>query len=166
MITKDKDAEHCSLILEPNRSATWQESKYLILAMLAILATIAIGWLIVGVWMILPFAGIEIGLFATLTYMISRQTYRQQIITLTKSQISIENKLGRHKNTKVLSRCGCWIDIIETERDWNLPELYLMSNEQRYEIGHFLNLKDRQTLSKMLQQEGIPNCRTFWWKTD
>lgn len=209
MVTLERDQQKTRLILEPNRSATWHESKWLIVGMMVILITIALGWIFAGVWMILPFAGLETGLFALLTYLVSRQTYRQQIITMTPSEITVENKLGARSRSDVFSRYGCTIDFVETEDDWLLPALFLSAQKldqqvtdgvneisasleygtpdnsyesqredwERYqrdieydqshlEIGSFLNLDDRKKLKKLLQSEGIPLSRTFWWRTN
>jgi len=138
----------------------------MIIFMLGVVLTIAIGWLIVGVWMILPFAGLEVSLFALLMYLVSRHTYRSQEITLTAQAITVKNKLGSRESSSSINRMGSFLQVVETERDWNLPVLYLVNENQRINIGAFLNLKDRQALRNMLKQEGIPTCRTYWWKTD
>ncbi|MFC3094977.1 DUF2244 domain-containing protein [Alteromonas sediminis] len=166
MITCANTEQNCKLTLTPNRSATWFESKLMIFFMVAVVLTIAIGWLIVGVWMILPFAGLEVGLFALLMYLVSRHTYRIQEITLTENKILVANRMGSRFVISDLSRVGCFLQVVETERDWHLPLLYLVNDDKRISIGEFLNLKDRQALRNMLKQQGVPTCRTYWWKSD
>ncbi|MEL7289923.1 MAG: DUF2244 domain-containing protein, partial [Pseudomonadota bacterium] len=50
------------LHLSPNRSATWQQTKHLIAAFALFISSIAIAWSLAGAWVILPFAGLEVGL--------------------------------------------------------------------------------------------------------
>jgi uncharacterized membrane protein len=164
MVTVNQDQQSTTILLQPNRSATWRTSKWMIVFICAVVATIALGWFIVGVWMILPFAGFEAGLFGVLMYVVSRQTYREQQLILHKDKIELKNKLGSKVQQLSLSRHLCHIDMVETDRDWHLPQVYLIEDDRRYLIGEFLNLEDRHSLRYALNDEGIPTCRTHWWK--
>ena len=50
--------------LEPNRSATWDQTRTAILSLSAFMLLIGIGWLVAGVWMILPFVFLDILVFS------------------------------------------------------------------------------------------------------
>ena len=54
--------------LSPNQSASWRETKIVITIMVLLVMSIAIGWTMAGAWIILPFAGLEVGLFAYFMY--------------------------------------------------------------------------------------------------
>ena len=69
--------------LSTNQSASWRETKIVITIMVLLVMSIAIGWTMAGAWIILPFAGLEVGLFAYFMYRICRQGFAQQIITIT-----------------------------------------------------------------------------------
>lgn len=164
MVTVNKHDDSVEILLQPNRSATWLHSKRMIAFIFIVVSTIAIGWSIVGVWFILPFAGLEAGLFACLMYVVSKQTYREQSLLIAQSQINIINRLGKKQQRISLSRLHCHADIIESTRDWRLPVVYLATDSQRYEIGEFLNLEDKEQLRELLGSNRIPVCRTHWWK--
>ena len=70
------------LRLTPNRSASWQDTKWLMLIFAVAVFTIAIGWAVVGVWIILPFAGVEVVLLIFIMYQVSRSTYRWETIDI------------------------------------------------------------------------------------
>ena len=71
--------ESVILTLQPNRSANWQQNKIIIMVMAAFVMSIAIAWSAVGVWIVLPFAGFEVGLLAFLMHRVSYSTYQKQI---------------------------------------------------------------------------------------
>ena len=85
MVNVDQQSSPDTVIrLLPNRSATWANTKLLMAAMIFFVMVIALAWAFVGAWVILPFAGFEVGLFALLMYKVSRFTYSKQIITINK----------------------------------------------------------------------------------
>jgi uncharacterized membrane protein len=54
---------------------TCAEAKWIVAFMAAVVMMIAIAWTFVVAWVVLPFAGMEVGLFALLMDKITRSTY-------------------------------------------------------------------------------------------
>lgn len=123
--------------------------------------TIAIGWAVVGVWVILPFAGVEVVLLIFIMYQVSRSTYRWETIDIAPHTIHF---CTRHR-TLIFTRPSAHIEFTEVENDWRLPTVSLVDGEQRIVLGEFLNLEDRALLKESLGNEGIMVCRNQWWKT-
>ncbi|MBZ2163789.1 DUF2244 domain-containing protein [Alteromonas stellipolaris] len=149
------------LRLTPNRSASWQDTKWLMLIFAVVVFTIAIGWAVVGVWVILPFAGIEVVLLIFIMYQVSRSTYRWETLDIEPHTIHF---CTRHR-TLSFTRPSAHIIFTESENDWHLPIVTLADGEQRIVLGEFLNLEDRALLKETLDNEGIMVCRNHWWKT-
>jgi len=63
------------LTLQANRSANWRQNKIIIIVMPAFVMIISMAWSVMGAWVILPFAGFEVGLLAFLIYRVSYSTY-------------------------------------------------------------------------------------------
>ena len=157
------------VILSPNRSATWAHTKYLMLVMVFFVMIIAIAWAFVGAWVILPFAGMEVGLLAFIMYRVSQSTYKTEILTISASQVTLIKgriPLKKFRQTYSFSRDDLHIEILETENHWKLPEIQLVSSQHKISFGNFLNLEDREKLARYLRTSGLPNCRTHWWKSD
>lgn len=155
------------LRLLPNRSASWSDTKWLMLVMVFFVMVIAIAWAFVGAWVILPFAGIEVGLLAYIMYRVSLSTYRLEEIVITSEFITINRgrlPLSSFKESLQLKRDNLHIEITETENDWHLPKIAFVTPQQTVDVGAFLSLQDRKALTEHLQNLGIPNCRTHWWK--
>ena len=50
--------------LEPNRSASWDQTKTVIMCLSGFMLLLGVGWLIAGVWLILPFVFLDIFVFS------------------------------------------------------------------------------------------------------
>lgn len=157
------------ITLLPNRSASWASTKLLMAAMVFFVMVIAIAWAFVGAWVILPFAGFEVGLLAYIMYRVCHSTYRSEVIKISPEVIEVlRGKLPLHKyrESYIFNRADVHVEIIETENDWHLPDIRIVTDTQSLSVGSFLNLSDRKKLATQLRDCGLPNCRTHWWKQD
>lgn len=164
MVQLEKHENAITILLTPNRSLTWAAAKWIIALMVAVVMIIAIAWTFVGAWVVLPFAGLEVGLFAVLMHKVTRSTYLRQIVTLTDQLITIEMGIERRQSTQSLPRFGTDIYYSETERDWHTPKITLHNGRTRVQIGQFLNVDDMVILRNELENLGFPICRQHWWK--
>ena len=152
------------ITLSPNQSASWQETKTMISIMVALVMVIAVGWTLSGAWVILPFAGLEVGLFAYFMYRVCKQGFAQQIITITDDLVLIESGIQRREVARTYHRELLSFEVTETERDWHLPDIVMCLDNYRLSIGEFLNQDDRMLLKDALKNAGLPLSRTQWWK--
>ncbi len=129
-----------------------------------VIGVIATGWTLAGVWIVLPFAGLETGLLAYLFYRVSRDTYQQQIIEITPTCIELLQGQQQHLVVR-FPKEDCIVDITDTDNDWHPPRFRLVSQRLSYEIGQFLSLVDRKELKIALEQAGLVICRRHWWKS-
>ena len=103
------------ILLRPNRSTDWKTSLLFISVIAFTCLTIGIGFALAGATMILPFAGLEIIFVATCVYLVMKNTYKQEVITLiaeghTNAQIADILHLSAHTvNThrkNIMSKIG------------------------------------------------------------
>ncbi len=148
------------LHLSPNRSATWQQTKHLIAAFALFISSIAIAWSLAGAWVILPFAGLEVGLLTLIMYLVSKATYRWETLLISSNSI------------QVTSSNGISIEFFRPDtslyykKDLSLecaPQLVLQAPLQQFEVGSFLNLEDKERVHECMQKAGIAVCSNKWW---
>lgn len=163
MIEQHRTDHTVRITLHPNRSASWHETKRFLWLLAVPIVIIAIGWTFVGAWLVLPFAGIEFGLCVFLFYRVCHASYHQQRLELDPQQIRISEGY-RHWHETQIARRGALLNVLETEQHWRLPRLQLVNDNATVNVGHFLNLEDRQALIEILSREGIIVCRNHWWK--
>ncbi len=163
LVTRASEQE-LSVRLCPNRSASWRQTKWLIALLGLTVGIISLGWLFAGVWVILPFAGLETALLAFLFYRVSKSTYQYQDIIIKPGAILVST--GKREPLLTLPRDSSHLAFYEGENEWHLPELQLISPAHNIEIGQFLNHADRHRLRHILADAGIMVCRKNWWKHD
>lgn len=168
MVEFDNDDPAITKIrLTPNRSASWAHTKYLMMAMVFFVMVIAIAWAFVGAWFILPFAGLEVGLLTFIMYRVSKETYKAEMITISDKTVTFVRgriPLRTLREEHQLARNTLHVEVIETENNWQLPDIRFVTPEISVSVGDFLNLPDREQLAEYLRNAGLPNCRTHWWK--
>ncbi len=159
-----KHQPHYSLIsLQPNRSADWVHNKWLMAGMAGVALIIATMWAFFGIWIVFPFAGIEVGLLCYLLYRVSHNTYRTQTLSFEKDYVHIQSN-QKSSPTVTLSRRDTHLEMSESPRDWYLPQLALVTPEHSIRVGEFLNQADRHRLYEEIKNIGIPAWRHHWWK--
>jgi len=151
------------ITLSPNCSATWQQTKWVIAIMVAVVMIIALAWTVVGAWVVLPFAGLEVGLFALLMYKISLFTHTQQVINISAASVDIESGYRRKQMLAQMPRQHLDVFYSESKNNWELPRIALCCKENKIVIGDFLNLEDRVKLKDALRNAGFIICRNKWW---
>ena len=164
MVQLEKYDNDVIMMLTPNRSLTWAEAKWIMAFMVAVVMIIAIAWTFVGAWVVLPFAGLEVGLFVLLMHKVTRSTYLKQIVTFTPQDITVEMGIQRRLSAVSIPRFGTDIYYSETDRNWTTPKVTLQNGKQRIQIGEFLNADDMAILRDELEGLGFPICREHWWK--
>jgi uncharacterized membrane protein len=164
MVVTTENNEHTIITLSPNRSATWTQTKWVIAVMVAVVMIIATAWTFVGAWIVLPFAGLEVGLFAFLMYRVSVFTHTQQIISISPTLVNVEVGYRRKEMVAQMQRGDLDVYYSESKNNWELPRLALCTKDHQFEVGDFLNLDDRKALKGALEKAGFIICRNKWWR--
>ncbi len=164
MVIENNHKDGLIIELTPNRSVTWKQTKWIIILMIAFVMIIALAWSFVGAWIVLPFAGLEVGLFAYLMYRVSKFTYSKQVLFINDANVIVEYGHAKQRVRRVLEKEGLHVAYSESDMDWELPRIALKSEESEIEIGTFLNLDDRKKLASLLEKSGFIILKNRWWK--
>lgn len=160
----DANSGTTRITLLPNRSADWRQARWLLLLLAIPVAAVAIGWSLAGMWVILPFAGIEFSLVAFFMYHVSRQTLRRQEIRLTDKSITVVSGLSYPERFCHSSRQAARVSLLEPEKPTDLVRIHLYTASGHCELGRFLGHADRARLANLLHQSGLRIERKQWWK--
>lgn len=146
----------CGLItLTPNRSASWAQTKIFIIIAGGMTLAIAMGWTMMGLWVVLPFAGLEVTLLALLMHRVSRSTYRQQVITFEADRVVIESGIHVPRRRWVFARSDAFMTLVNAGHPLGTDTMSLSDTSNKVEIGDFLNQKDKKLLLRALAATGI-----------
>ena len=165
MISTQIKDDRTIICLEPNRSATWLQTRNMILALTGFMLLIGVGWLIAGVWMILPFVLLDICVFSYFFYRVCRETYRRQLITVEKSKVTFRSGIHRFGSSKTFSR-PCYLLIHKRLARVHLDTFSISDDYETERIGSFLNEDDLSTLRDQLTACGLIELDHQWWKRE
>ena len=160
MIEIDNHNNSTQIRLSPNRSASWQQTKLLIYSFAFFIGSIACAWAFVGAWVILPFAGAEVFALGFVMYLVSKATYEWEEIIVAPKSVVITTSKG---TTLSLERFSTHLEFIEDTSNRRLPRIVVSTSQSQYEIGSFLNTKDRRILLNQLSDLGLMVCKNKWW---
>ncbi len=152
--------ESTQLRLTPNRSASWKQTKLLMIGFALVVVSIATAWSLAGAWVILPFAGAEVFALVMVMYVVSRATYQWELITLTAKGIMITNSKGVRLS---LDRTHAYLFYLEDTTNTDLPRFIIATPHAKFEVGNFLNMADKQQLLNHLDDAGLIICKNKWW---
>jgi uncharacterized membrane protein len=143
------------ITLLPNRSLTWRQTLLVMCVFGGFCLSIAIIWAFVGAWLILPFAGIEVGLLVLVMYLVSKSTYDKQILLINEEFLSFQIGRGKRNEQTLFNRANVRLITYEVNHPEDVKELYLVETKSKKRIGEFLNLDDQYQLISQLMKAGI-----------
>jgi uncharacterized membrane protein len=163
VVTIIETSDAISVLLEPNRSASWHQTRQVILGFSAFLLTIGMGWLIAGVWMILPFVLLDIVVLSYFFYRVCEYTYQKQLIQIYPNKIQCQQGIRIASKPVILKR-PCYIICDKKISRHYLPSYSLTDDSVTISIGDFLNKEDLSELYQTLTDNGLLPLDKQWWQ--
>jgi uncharacterized membrane protein len=133
-------------VLRPNASLSWRGNLLFLGWMALLLGTISAVCALAGIWLVLPFAGLDIGLLAWALYHTAWRAARREVLTLSREKLEIAR--GVYRPSEVAEYPRAWVRVeCDGERVW------AALRGRRTEIGSFLRPDERLTLARLLRQQ-------------
>lgn len=148
-----------SVIARPNQSASWETNKHLLLAIGVLSGLIATAFSLIGAWMILPFAGLEITALGGALYVVCKKLNQRHILHFSGDQLVIEKGMRFPQRTWVLPKPHCFISVDRHRHPWDPINITLCchrgGHSENITIGEFLNREDSDRLLTVLREQGL-----------
>ena len=146
MFKVETKGDSLSIDLAPNKSSSINENLVFFGFLSLICLTFGIGFFVIGATMILPFAGLEV-LALILILRVNRKWLNQkQALHLDKLYVKIEKDDKKMIFDRFLSK-------FLVEQNNSKKVLYLKSNNEKIEIGSFLNEEEKEELIDLLKKK-------------
>jgi uncharacterized membrane protein len=145
-----EEQDRFSFCSRPNCSLTGAERRRVFWGIAAVTLLIAsvFGWM--GYWLILPFAGLEVGVLAWAFDALGREAGDYESIRICGDEILIERRHGEHLERRTLN-CK-WVKLVLVgARPGGKVKLALRSSGRETELGVYLTDEARLVLAKALQ---------------
>ncbi len=145
------------LVLTPNRSLSWTGNKWVIASLATLCLSIGIMMTVIhGAWVILPMAGMEILLFGSALFYVSRRLSYRQVICLQHQHIVIEKGYYRPRRHWRLPRHQVQLQIQPPQHDWEASSLALCCcRSERIESGERIEVANALEVAKTLEMAKV-----------
>ena len=138
-------------ISRPNRSLTRAQQQRVFWGLAGVCFGIASAFAALGYWLVLPFAGLEIGLLAWAFEAIRARESDYESVTIRGDTLVLEWHEGKRSGRREMNRH--WARVICHCRRPGRCRLSLRSHGRETEVGHFLNDEGRLALAQMLRKQ-------------
>ncbi len=140
------------IILTPNASWSWRANLYLLYTLLGVSFSIGVGFLSVGVWVILPYSMLEMGILSACIYFCSRQCQRQEVITISEHEVLVQKGFRRPETSWNYQRIWAKFLVKAPRHPWRPTVVAIRSHGRELEIGSFLANDDKVHLIALLRR--------------
>ena len=147
----DQQKQEGWIVLQPNRAASWRANLIFLLIIGGLSALIAGVFALLGAWLIMPFAGLEILSLASLLWYVNTIHSRREVVHFSDAEVVVE----KGRNAPVLKwkcqRPWCRFNLYNSH-PWYPQRLKLRCHHREIEIGGFLPESERSELRAYLRQ--------------
>ena len=137
-------------LLRPTRSMTWPEAKRFVLLVTLMCLSIGGAFACVGLWMVMPFCGIEALAVALAFYVVLRDGERCELVCLEGDQLVIETGKRTLEQRHEFNRLWVRVHLSRSSRRHHPTRLFVGSHGRAIELGRFLTDGERETFSRSL----------------
>ena len=137
-------------IVRRNQSLSWRGNKLFIYFIAVVSLGIGGMFAIKGLWLILPFAGLEVLALAICLFLVCLRCGDQEVITIENERVVVEK--GRQKPNEVWQFERAWINLqlVNSPLPNHPSKLLIRSKDKETEIGKNLTNDERKSLAKSL----------------
>lgn len=138
--------------LVPRCSLTPRSARIFIATIAAPTFGVATVLTLQGLWVVLPFAGLEIGLLIWAVHASMRSGLARETIIISEDSVTIAHRGGREERLSVFPRHGSKVKLHAPPTALHPSRLMLESHGRACEVGRFLTEDERRTLAARLKQ--------------
>jgi uncharacterized membrane protein len=147
----DENTGNGTIVLKPNNSASWRFNVMVMTSLAFIAITISVYFLLQGLWLILPFSGLELSSLYLGLYICVRKNATTEVITFRDNIVTIER--GRICSEYAWEYQRSWSKIfVKSPEHRGYPKrIFIRSHGKELELGAFLNKQDKENFISRLK---------------
>jgi len=147
----DRECQTGQIVIQLNHSWTWRANLYFLATLFVISIAIAIGFLVLGYWLILPFAGLEMLALTAAIYYCVRKTHRQEVLRFSQDEVVIESGVNKIEKEHRFRRFFTRVLVEAPSGARRTQRIALTERDRTIEVGEFLTEDDKKTLIRELR---------------
>ena len=148
----DAGTADCCVVIRPNCSLSWQGTLSVFGSISLVSLAIALGFSLLGFWLVLPFAGLELGLLGYALWRCARRSHAREVISIQGSVIAVQRGCCMPEETTCLERNWAQVELARPEHRGYPSRLLIRSHGREVEVGGCLNEAERLQLAEDLRR--------------
>lgn len=154
MVVTECDARtaDCCVVIRPNCSLSWQRTVAVYCGICLVSLTIALGFSLLGFWLILPFAGLELIALAGGFYVCALRSSTREVISIQGETIAVQKGRSTPQESTRFPRAWARVELTGPAQRGYPTRLLICSHGRSVEIGHCLNDSERSRLAEQLRR--------------
>ncbi|HET8701621.1 MAG TPA: DUF2244 domain-containing protein [Nitrococcus sp.] len=156
------------LILRPNIALSWRQTKLFLLLTTGVSLAWAGAFAVMGLWLILPFAGLEVGALALALIVTAQRAYDTEVVHVSESKVQIDKGRRRLEHRWSFDRVWSEVILAAPGHPWYPTRLVVRSRGELVELGSFLADDERAQAAGELRRRigpmaglGVASARAF-----
>ncbi len=143
-------------MIRPNCSLPWRQTVWFFLGMVLVSFSIAIVFAVKGLWLILPFAGLEMLVFGGALYVVARRGARWQLLSIHEDAVEVVEGVSGPQQHSRFQRAWVRVYLEAPEVRGHPSRLLIGSHGRTMEIGEYLNEAEKKQLAQQLREALAP----------
>ncbi len=139
-------------IVQHNQSLSWRGNKIFIINVGILSFSIAGVFALHGLWLILPFVGLEILILSVALYTCCLRNRYKEVITVGNEKLIVEKGLQQPNETWEFDRAWVNLELRDSKLLGHPSKLLVRSKGSQTEIGECLTDEERESLARSLMR--------------
>jgi uncharacterized membrane protein len=153
MVSSDRPrARNVHFVIRPNRSLSWRGNQLFFIFIFAISFGVAGIFAAQGMWLMLPFAGLEMLVLGLALYQCALRSCWQEVITIQGQRVCIAMGRDRPERSCTFDRSWAKVVLDQPEIRGHPSRLWIRSHGRQVEVGACLVDEERQRLAAALRE--------------
>lgn len=148
----DAGTADCCVVIRPNRSLSWRGTVTVFCSISLVSLVIALGFSLLGFWLILPFAGLELAVLAAALYLSALRGCAREVISIHGGMIAVQKGIRLPEQTTSFPRGWVQVELARPLHKGYPTRLLLRSHGREVEVGGCLNEAERCRLAEDLRR--------------
>ncbi|MDE2089914.1 MAG: DUF2244 domain-containing protein [Gammaproteobacteria bacterium] len=137
-------------VIRPNRSLSWRGTLVFFAWICTLSILIAGGFALMGAWLILPFAALDLLILGASLYIVACRGWECEVVSIRGDTVEVQKGRYRPQQSFQLSRHWARVVLSRSADDWYPSRLTIRSHGREVEVGACLVEEERQKLAREL----------------
>ena len=141
------------IVIAPNASLSWRQAGWFMLGISTIALGIGMAFAVMGFWVILPFAGLELTALGAALYVSLRNNAMREVVTVTEDRVCIETGRVDQPEARIrheFARAWARLEVEPGRTTGGAGRLRLGASGRFIELGACLSEQQRLGLAQRL----------------